>query len=122
MSEGWVYFGCGRGSGHYTFSETGRSVPWELDRLLCRFDGKLPPQPELEKDLYRPVFSRLGGLRRSSIAWWDRSVDKRPGSNSVVFAPGLTIEAADMLAEAKRRFPWVFARCPAISFGEVTDV
>lgn len=61
---------------------------------------------------YAAPLSRLGGWNLSALSWWDRSQDTHPGSNSTIFAPGLTITAEEMLTEAQRRFPWVFSRLP----------
>ena len=49
----------------------------------------------------------------TALSFWDYSVDKRGGSNSIIFAPSLTISPEDILSEAQRRFPQVFARLPA---------
>jgi hypothetical protein len=116
MSEPWIYFGCGHGAGHYAFTQARNSLPppHPLFRKIERLDGVLPPQPERDALLYWAAFSRLGGLGWTALAWWDRSVDKRPASNSLILAPGLTIEAEQMLEEARLRFPWVFARCPEV--------
>lgn len=115
MTAAWYYFGCGDQSGHYLFGQNrwrppryGDDAPPE--RLHGGFDGSLAPHPE--RELYVAAVSRLGGINMTALAWWDRSVDKRPASNSIIFAPGLTIEPEVMLAEAQRRFPWVFSRLP----------
>lgn len=109
----WFYFGCGDRAGHYLYSQS-RSVTYgdrgTLARGLEHFDGVLAPLGETQ--LYVAAMNRLGGLGYSALAWWDRSVDKRPASNSIIFAPGLTIPAEDLLAQAQQRFPWVFARLP----------
>ena len=43
------------------------------------------------------------------LAYWDRSQDGRPGSNSAFAAEGEhTLE--DLLAAAKEQWPWVFER------------
>lgn len=108
----WLYFGCGHGSGHYLFDVRGRSPGGarEFDRLRA-LDGKLAPQPEREDQLYLAAFSRLEGWGCCALSWWDRSVDKRPASNSILFAPGARLPDT-MLAEAQAQFPWVFSRLP----------
>ena len=107
------YFGCGTESGHYLFSDTrgrqsNRSDP--LIHKLSHMDGVLPPLSE--KYLYRASVSRLGGIGFSALSWWDRSVDKRPGSNSTVFIPWPDMPADDLIDYAASRFPWVFKRLP----------
>ena len=107
----WIYFGCHRQAGHYTFSEGMRSLSQRYgSRDLSRFDGMLPPQTDTAP--YIATVSRLGGWGFSALAFWDYSVDKRGGSNSVVFAPSLAIEQNELLTEAQRRFPEVFGRLP----------
>lgn len=107
----WLYFGCHRQAGHYVFSEGMRSLTQRYgSRDLSRFDGMLPLQVDTAP--YIATVSRLGGWGFTALAFWDYSVDKRGGSNSVIFAPSLTIEPAELLAEAQRRFPQVFERLP----------
>ena len=108
-STQWLYFGCHRQAGHYVWRQGMRDYGID-ERNLNRFDGLLPPQDDPTP--YIATVSRLGGWGRSALAFWDYSVDKRGGSNSVVFAPSLTIEPADLLREAQERFPEVFGRLP----------
>jgi hypothetical protein len=111
MSE-WLYFGCHREPGHYVFQEGMRFYhrSYGSGRDLSRFDGLLPPQDSTEG--YVATVTRLGGWGMTALAFWDYSVDKRGGCNSVVFAPSLRIGADELLAEAKTRFPQVFDRLP----------
>ena len=111
--EKWFYFGCHRQSGHYVFTEGMRSYyapHGSGERSLNRFDGLLPPQKDSTP--YTATVSRLEGCGLTALAFWDYSVDKRGGSNSVVFAPSLAIEQNELLTEAQRRFPEVFGRLP----------
>lgn len=107
----WIYFGCHRQAGHYLFREGMRQFGYDrkLERLTY-LDGLLPPQDST--DPYVATVSRLGGWGVSALAFWDYSVDKRGGCNSVVFAPSLTIEPNALLVEAQQRFPEVFGRLP----------
>lgn len=105
----WLYFGCHQHPGHYLFTEGMRRASYDLNRL-SHLDGCLPPQNDTTP--YIATASRLEGWGMSALAWWDYSVDKRGGCNSVVFAPSLDIAPADLLAEAMRRFPQVFERLP----------
>lgn len=107
----WLYFGCHKEPGHYVFGQGMRSrVPRYGSGDLSRFDGMLPPQTDTAP--YIATVSRLGGWGLTALAFWDYSVDKRGGCNSIVFAPSLTIAPADLLAEAQARFPEVFGRLP----------
>ena len=109
--NGWIYFGCHKQAGHYTFSDGMRSLsPRYGSSDLSRFDGMLPPQTDTTP--YIATVSRLGGWGFTALAFWDYSVDKRGGCNSVVFAPSLTITDDELLAEAQKRFPQVFGRLP----------
>lgn len=111
----WFYYGAGEpetntASAHGFYDEAMRRV--RGSGLPSRFDGLLAPQPERADELYTVAISRLGGLRMTAASWWDRSRDARPGSNSIIFAPGLIIEPTALLDGARERFPWVFARLP----------
>lgn len=105
-----MYFGCGREAGHYLWDQYGHKITYGPTPRRLNLDGVLAPQPE--KDLYVASFSRLGGWGLSALSWWDRSVDRRPASNSIIYAPSLTITPEEMLAASKDAFPWVFARLP----------
>lgn len=111
MINQWLYFGCHRQPGHYLFCEGMHQygVPRAFDKL-AHLDGKLPRQDSTEP--YIATVSRLEGWGMSALAFWDYSVDKRGGCNSVIFAPSLTIDPLDLLAEAQVRFPEVFKRLP----------
>lgn len=109
----WVYFGCGQhGAGHRLEQGGGERLDIELRRYLEMSDGFFPPHPETSAVLYRATLSRLPGLGCSVLAWWDRSGDTRPGSNSAVFAPSLTCSVESMIAGAKQRWPWMLDRPP----------
>lgn len=105
----WLYFGCHQQPGHYLFTEGMRRASYDLNRL-AHLDGCLPPQSDVTP--YIATVSRLEGWGMTALAFWDYSVDKRGGCNSVVFAPSLDIEPAALLAEAMQRFPQVFERLP----------
>lgn len=109
MTE-WLYFGCHRRPGHYLFLEGMRETHDRKWRRLQNLDAMLPPQGDPEP--YLATVSRLEGWSLTALAFWDYSVDDRGGCNSVVFAPSLTIEPADLLTEAQARFPEVFGRIP----------
>lgn len=107
----WIYFGCHRQPGHYTFSEGMRPLIKRYGSAdLSRFDGMLPPQTDTTP--YVATVSRLEGWGLTALAFWDYSVDKRGGCNSIVFAPSLAITPAELLIESQRRFPEVFKRLP----------
>jgi hypothetical protein len=106
----WLYFGCHREAGHYVFKEgMSHCGDYQLTKL-SRFDGALPSQDNTAP--YIATVTRLEGWGFTALAFWDYSVDKRGGSNSVIFAPSLTIEPLELLDEARVRFYTVFERLP----------
>jgi hypothetical protein len=115
----WLYFGCYRQAGHYLFAKGMRSVSDRTLRKLEYLDGKLPPQHDTTP--YVASISRLGGWGMTALAFWDYTVDKRGGSNSVFFAPSLTISPEDLLAGAKQHFPEVWARLPEVKLAAQQD-
>ena len=115
----WFYFGCDREAGHYLFGQGMRRGYTYGDRLceaLGHFDGCLClPKNE---GLYRASLTRLGGLGYSALAFWDCTVDKRSGSNSIFFAPSLKCSPETIMRGAEKFFPAVFARLPAIDLSK----
>lgn len=75
---------------------------------LSSFDGVLAPQDSREEGI--ATVTRLEGWDLTALAFWDYSIDKRGGSNSIVFAPGLTIPPDELLRKAAEVFPQVFKR------------
>lgn len=111
MLKEWLYFGAHERPGHFLFIEGMTRAPFRKElSLLTNFDGLLPSHTAPEP--YVATVSRLEGFGVSALAFWDFSVDSRDCSNSIVFAPSLTIAPAELLAEAQRRFPEVFNRLP----------
>lgn len=116
------YLGCWGRSGHYLFMPRRRdfrSNDWH-HRMEC-LDGDLAPIAADVGGAYEPQFKakawRLTGytpVPYSAISWWDRSVDRRNGSNSIIFVPGHTVEPDVMLALAREYFPEVLSRLPEI--------
>ena len=106
----WFYLGCHTGhQGHYLYTQRMKSYGYERKFTgLMRFDGTLPPQNDPTP--YVATVSRLEGWEYSALAFWDYSVDTRPGSNSIVFAPSLSIDPVELLLQAKDRFSEVFNR------------
>lgn len=106
-----LYFGCiGAGRGHNLFkSENGHpryqhfySTPWgrDIDTGLC-------PKPEPKQPDGVLCYRVKDGW--SAIAFWDRSGDQRPGSNTV-FLVNAFVPALELLELARRQWPDVFKR------------
>lgn len=96
MKHRALYFGCLDG-GHFLHSdgpehrtlepkETYPGFPWEIQHLDVGLlkNGRIPDSPNGE------VHWTCGGKANLWFAfyWWDRSGDKRPGSNSGLYVRG----------------------------------
>lgn len=115
----WMYFGCravGQ-KGHYL--EIVRPRPlgfnYEQQRIFETFDGKLAPRilghdPFETRNFYEAAITRFGGMGISALSWWDPSVDSRPGSNSIVFAPSPSASPETIYRGFARFFPQVEGR------------
>lgn len=102
------YFGCGGGAGHYLW------IPGEQPRRAMNaprwmncIDGTFPPADGSEEQ-FKATMLHIHGY--TVLSWWDRSVDKRPGSNSTVLLPFIMTNFPMAVVRAKALFPWVFAR------------
>ena len=101
---GPLYFGCWDGVGHYLWNPGGRRIHPSLHELFGSLDGKFCPTKDREGDACLTHTSD-----KTILAFWDRSVDSRPGSNSVFVLPGhLTFDQA--VHEAKMVFPGIWNR------------
>lgn len=113
MTKHLYYFGCIRQVGHYLWKSDGCSasenelrVVHDVNPNLLRcIDGIFPPTQVQEEGLYNDCI--VPPLR--IVAWWDRSVDKRPGSHSTLLAIGYD-SAEEMLDAAMVQFPSVMNR------------
>jgi hypothetical protein len=105
-----IYWGCQTGrAGHYAWGPglwVRLGLPHLHNRWLRNRDGLLPP-PGSEQQGRCTLSHPLGDF--TCLAFWDRSVDAREGSNSAFVLPGiLNFELAAALA--REAFPAVFAR------------
>lgn len=110
--DGMLYFGCVGGPGHHLFAPNLRWLgsreslprsahPGALDGAL------LDKGPGTSQTQGAAVLRHKDGW--TFLAFWDRSVDKRAGSNSVFLAPG-THDFRAMVEAAKEIFPSVWGR------------
>ena len=106
IQRAWYYFGCRYQPGHRLFDKQGKTL--YLDSFL-RLDGELCPK---DTKPYQALLSRIPKLGYSALAWWDNTVDHRPGSNSIIFAPSLTCSVESIQTAMTKWFPWVEARLP----------
>jgi len=100
------YFGCWEYAGHYLKDHTGKDVsmydnglPWE------QIDGVLCPDDTRKQGIVK-IHHEKGW---TAAAFWDYSIDSRPGSNSVLFAEDL-LDITDIIGEFKETFPKIYNR------------
>lgn len=106
------YFGCLEGKGHF-LHRAGRKcspenfevLPWgyHLDGQVLERAG-IPDNPD-----GRILFEQREGW--TLIAFWDRSVDRRHGSNSAFLVPAI-VSLEELLRLAREQWPQVMARLP----------
>ena len=111
----WFYFGCNEQPGHYLFEQSGQSAKY--GHPLGKFDGTLCLPAAVGERV--AALTRLGAFGYSALAFWDYSVDRRSGSNSIIFAPSLDITAAEMVEGAKVHLPLFAKRWPSIDISRV---
>ena len=104
-----IYYGCWDECGHFPW-ETGKERLsfrdfFNLQPWGSRVDGGLCHLGKERQGVYR-VHKQDGW---TAVAFWDRSVDHRPGSNSV-FLIQQDVSGAELLRMAHEQFPSVFAR------------
>lgn len=114
-----LFFGCWSAPGHFLVNEDGHNVwqPQTIGLPWTKLDGVLTPGRRDERSYGGiPIDEQIEGWAAlhhkdgwTALAWWDRSVDKRHGSNAVLFAKG-THTVKEMLALGRRWYPRVFNR------------
>lgn len=114
------YFGCWPkglgGAGHYLYLPSGHllgqfSCPWEgaeLDGTFC---------PHEQKQGHAKLTHESGW---TILAFWDRTADKRSGSNSAFIAKG-TFTFEGMVSLARRYYPGICKRVGKIRLVEPTS-
>jgi len=113
MLSKMYYYGCNDNSGHYLWDENGDRINWKLSLTLHPFgnhiDGGFTPIAingfYTKEGVVR--FTQQSGW--SIVNFWDNSIDDRPGSHSL-FLTNKICSAAEILSEAKTKFPWIFSR------------
>jgi len=108
----WFYFGCVGGTGHYLFDRRLNKVHSGNGGPALNFDGVLCPPGS--RKLYVAALARLGATGHSALAFWDCTIDSRPGSNSIIFAPSLAASPALIMRKFSELFPTIFQRWPPI--------
>ena len=100
------YFGCWNGCGHYLKDHASRDVNmYDNDLPWALIDGELCPEDTRKEGIVK-IHHRKGW---TAAAFWDYSIDSRPGSNSVLFAEDL-LDITDIIGEFKETFPKIYNR------------
>ena len=108
------YFGCEHGYGHRMACRPHANGQDE-QLALSHFVDSNPWGPKVDAGLCPPGPQTEGVTRLhhkdgwTALAFWDRSVDHREGSNSVFLVWG-TLTVGGVLQQARAAFPKVFAR------------
>lgn len=105
--------GCYEQAGHYLFAPYMRSPGRaEGHRQMNFLDGQLAPEGTGQKQ-FEAKFWRLSGFAfkdYSAFSWWDRTVDSRSGSNSIIYVPGHIVDQITMVSLARKYFPQIDAK------------
>lgn len=109
------YFGCWDAIGHFLRTPSGATVstsktPWgnAVDGGLC--PGGRDPLGRVHTEAQREGMAALHHKDGwTALAFWDRSVDTRYGSNSAFLAEG-TLTLPQMMTLACESFPGIMAR------------
>ena len=109
------YFGCKDSAGHYLWEGPNEIYPQTIShrigannantRFFERMDAVYAPGRTEKEGVYQEV--DIDGFK--ILAWWDRTVDKRPGSNSALIGWGFNT-SEEMIEAAKIIYPWVMSR------------
>lgn len=104
-----IYFGCINQPGHFAWENENSPMSsytgW--GKWLSDQDGKLTPRDTQREG--RPMVHHLFNDTVTVVAWWDYSVDGRPGCNSMLLEMGHH-PLDSMLEKAAKAFPNVMAR------------
>ncbi len=125
MSNEVLFFGCAGVPGHYLYGRGMRSLeyessPWGMNldsgllaskeqRRSYEYANSTKPTGEYvvaKKDGWTAVAKKDGW---TAVAFWDRSGDSRPASNSA-FLIAKDISGEELLSLAAEQFPRIFAR------------
>lgn len=82
-----LYFGCIDRPGHYLFEPGSTPCRNRWERWASKRDGSLAP--EFNTISGKALLHHFDGF--TVVAFWDRSVDSRSGSNSMFIVPGIKV-------------------------------
>lgn len=101
------YFGCWENYGHYLKDHNEKELSYfdNNDLPWNNIDGDLCPDDTREEGVVK-IHHKDGW---TAAAFWDYSIDHRPGSNSVLFIEDL-LELSKIITEFKENFPKIYKR------------
>ena len=123
MSEGCFYFGCWGQVGHYLRDQHGESMGYGKaskktgipEEVVLNIDGGFLPKDTTQG---RAAIHHVDGW--TILAFTDRSVDSRPGSNSAFIALG-TLTFSHIVERSKKFFPDIWSRFKFEVFPDVPE-
>ena len=107
-----LYYGCWDDVGHYLHRVSGMTISLQrVEKELpwgYHVDGGLAPQNSGQIQGQASLHHKDGW---TALSFWDRTVDKRPGSSSTFLAKG-TYDFEAMKKIAQENFPSIWQRFP----------
>lgn len=100
-----LYFGWVSGGGHFLRSKNYPYPKYDSTPWGNQIDSGLAPRPDI-------VDGKISEHHKdgwTAIAFWDRSGDRRPNSNTAFFVP-CTMTTSELLEWARKQWPDVFGR------------
>lgn len=108
------YFGCLDQAGHFLRGTSSKINYYENDLPWKQIDGGLlasMDEPDEATGRVRAVLGKRGERWWWAFVWWDRSVDRRGGSNSGLYVSGFGPDDRDAaFAHACEKWPAVVGR------------
>lgn len=103
------YFGCWDRAGHHVYTPQGTYAErYDPATFLERLDGLLPPADESQMEGAAKLYHFNGC---TVLSFWDRTIDKRPGSSSTFLMPG-KLAFGEMVELCEHNFPGIYRRFP----------
>lgn len=115
-----LYFGCRSDLGHHLrHAQDGRLLLHGQERWIISLDGSLPPRGKIQVEGLATL-TYLHGY--SILAFWDRSVNTRPGSNSIFLIPGeLSFDQTVVMARTTFPMVWERFKFEVVQYGKASD-
>lgn len=106
-----IYMGCHRQAGHYFFTKGMRSLGgFAEERGLYALDTAFAPTDTQDQGLAWFHAGQSNGIPWNVISFWDRTIDRRPGSHSTFLLTGSFKFFSEAIVICRQDFPEVFER------------